>query len=130
MQIGLSDVYEQLRAIVPDPEADPSPLRPDGTPRQPLPQPVMDGSSSGTFSGAGQESTGGSGDGPERPAIQAIQGEASGGAAVWVPPDEFQRKSTKFWARPSAIPAIQVPLPPTPPGGHVRSPAPLARDLG
>ena len=28
--------------------------------------------------------------------------------AAWVPPDTFERKSTKFWAHPSVIPALQA----------------------
>jgi len=44
---------------------------------------------------------------PAQPPV-VIATTPDGGAAVWVPPDEFQRKSTKFWARPSAIPAIQA----------------------
>lgn len=48
-------------------------------------------------------------------AIEPVTALPDGGAAApaadgaWVPPDTFERKSTKFWAHESVIPALQVP---------------------
>lgn len=92
-QVGLSDVCEHLRCILPDPEAAP-PLRQE------------DGEASQATNGDRAAASGRPG-----PAIEAVEqssGAAAGEPGVWVPPEEFQRKSTKFWARPSAIPAIQA----------------------
>jgi hypothetical protein len=46
------------------------------------------------------------------PAIEPVTAVPNGGAASadasWVPPETFERKSTKFWAHPAVIPALQV----------------------
>ncbi len=48
------------------------------------------------------------------PAIEPATALPDCGAAAfaadgaWVPPDTFERKSTKFWAHESVIPALQV----------------------
>ena len=48
------------------------------------------------------------------PAIEPVAALPNGSTvpllddAAWVPPDTFERKSTKFWAHPAVVPALQV----------------------
>lgn len=40
--------------------------------------------------------------------MTALPNGAAPTDAAWVPPETFERKSTKFWAHPAVIPALQA----------------------
>ena len=124
--MGLSDAYEHLRKLLPDPEAmwitrrgtsvsgdsPPASFSSSSEGRlQGLLAPYVTAFKPCSLAAAGilkMTCIVGADGGPSIEPETALSSGASPNDAAWVPPDTFERKSTKFWAHPAVIPALQA----------------------